>query len=138
MLTDGNGLPLTVLLSPGQRHESCYLEELVEGGYRHGWPKWLLGDRGYSAPRIRRWLQSRGIPPVIPYRKDERDWIPAPPPLDRERYRMRNVIERTIGKLKQCRSVATRFDKLAETFLAMLGLAFMKLYLKEIDSPNTA
>jgi transposase len=51
---------------------------------------------------------------------------------------MRNVIERTIGKLKQCRSVATRFEKLAETFLAMLRLAFLKLYLRSIDSPNTA
>ena len=138
LLTDGNGLPLAVLLSPGQRHESCYLEELVESGYRHRWPAWLLGDRGYSAPRIRRWLKTHRIQPVIPYRKDELDYCPAPPPLDRERYRMRNVIERTIGKLKQCRSIATRFDKLKETFMAMLRLAFLKLYLRAIDSPNTA
>jgi transposase len=114
------------------------LEELVLAGYRHRWPTWLLGDRGYSAPRIRRWLQDRAIQPVIPYRKDERQCWPVPPPLDRERYRLRNVIERTIGRLKQCRSIATRFDKLAETFLAMLTLAFLKLYLKSADSPNTA
>jgi len=129
---------LAALLSPGQRHESCYLEELVGSGYRHRWPTWLLGDRGYSAPRIRRWLRAHGIQPVIPYRKDEQDWCPAPPPLDRQRYRMRNVIERTIGKLKQCRSIATRFDKLAETSLAMLNLAFLMLYLRFADSPNTA
>jgi transposase len=138
LLTDGNGLPLAALLSPGQRHESCYLEQLLTDGFRHRWPAWLLGDRGYSAPRIRRWLLSHGIQPVIPYRKDERQCWPVPPPLDRPRYRRRNVIERTIGKLKQCRSITTRFDKLADTFLAMLTLAFLKLYLKTLDSPNTA
>jgi transposase len=51
---------------------------------------------------------------------------------------LRNVIERAIGKLKQCSSIVTPFDKLAETFLTMLGLGFLKLYLKAIDSPNTA
>jgi transposase len=137
-LTDGNGLPLAVLLSPGQRHESCYLEELVAAGYQGRWPTWLLGDRGYSAPRIRSWLRSQGIQPVIPYRKDERDWVPPPPPLDRERYRLRNVIERTIGKLKQCRSIATRFEKLAGHYMGMLKLAFMRIYFRTIDSSDTA
>jgi transposase len=127
-----------VLLSGGQRHESCYLEELVVAGYRGRWPMWLLGDRGYSAPRIRCWLESHGIQPVIPYRNDEVRLKPSLPELDRERYRRRNVIERTIGKIKQCRSIATRFDKLAQSFLAMLKLAFMQLYLRAIDSSDTA
>jgi len=127
-----------VLLSAGQRHESCYLEELVVAGYRDRWPLWLLGDRGYSAPRIRLWLEHHGIQSVIPYRKDEVRLRPTLPALDRERYRMRNVIERTIGKLKQCRSIATRFDKLAESFLAMLKLACLQLYLRNIDSSDTA
>jgi transposase len=99
---------------------------------------WLLGDRGYSAPRIRRWLEAHGIQPVIPYRKDEVRLKPSLPALDRPRYRMRNVIERTIGKLKQCRSIATRFDKLAQSFLAMLKLACLKVYLRSFDSSDTA
>lgn len=137
-MTDGGGLPLAILLSAGQRHESFYLEELIVAGYRDRWPMWLLGDRGYSAPRIRLWLEEHGIRPVIPYRRDEIRLRPALAGLDRERYRKRNVIERTIGKLKQCRSIATRFDKLAESFLAMLKLACLKLYLKTIDSSDTA
>jgi transposase len=138
LLTDGSGLPLAVLLSGGSRHESCYLEELVLAGYRGRWPLWLLGDRGYSAPRIRLWLEQHGIRPVIPYRKDELKQRPTLPELDRERYRMRNVIECTIGKLKQFRSIATRFDKLAASFLAMTHLAFVQLYLRTIDSSDTA
>jgi len=138
LLTDGNGLPLGVLLSAGQRHESCYLEELVLDGYSGRWLVWLLGDRGYSAPRIRLWLETHGIRPVIPYRRDEQERRPSLPTLDQDRYRMRNVIERTIGKLKQCRSIATRFDKLARDYLAMLKLAFMRIYLRAIDSSDTA
>jgi len=83
-------------------------------------------------------LEHHGIQSVIPYRKDEVRLRPTLPALDRERYRMRNVIERTIGKLKQCRSIATRFDKLAESFLAMLKLACLQLYLRNIDSSDTA
>jgi transposase len=138
LLTDGRGSPLAVVLSGGNRHESCYLEELVLAGYRGRWPLWLLGDRGYSAPRIRLWLEKHGIHPVIPYRKDEIKQKPSLPELDRERYRMRNVIERTIGKLKQCRSIATRFEKLAGSFLAVVKLAFIQFYLRAIDSSDTA
>ena len=51
---------------------------------------------------------------------------------------MRNVIERTIGKLKQGRSIATRFEKLAGSFLAIVKLAFIQFYLRAIDSSDTA
>jgi transposase len=139
LLTDGRGLPLEVLVSAGQRHESCFFEPLLERLLAQGRkPKHLLGDKGYSAPRIRGWLAERSIMPVIPHRKDELRRHPETPPLDTQRYRKRNVVERAIGFLKQSRSVATRFDKLPKCFLAMIKLAFIKLYLRKIDSSDTA
>lgn len=139
LLTDGHGLPLEVLVSAGQRHESCFFEPLLEGLLAQGrMPKYLLGDKGYSAPRIRRWLIQHAITPVIPHRKDEIRLHPEFAPLDQQRYRKRNVVERTIGFLKQSRSVATRFDKLPRCFLAIVRLAFIKLYLRKIDSSDTA
>jgi transposase len=63
---------------------------------------------------------------------------PSLPDLDRERYRLCNIIERTIGKLIQSRSIATRFEKLATSFLAMIKLAFVQLYLRAFDSSDTA
>ena len=102
-----------MLVSAGQRHESCFFEPLLERLLAEGrTPIHLLGDKGYSAPRIRRWLSERSITPVIPHRADEHKLHPELPPLDFPRYRRRNVVERTIGFLKQCRSVATRYDKL--------------------------
>jgi transposase len=53
---------------------------------------------------------------------------------DRERYRGRNVIERSIGWLKECRSVATRFEKLAVHYLGMVHLAIIERYLKLLTS----
>jgi len=137
-LTDGRGLPLEVLVSAGQRHESCFFEPLLEGLLAQGRrPAHVLGDKGYSAPRIRRWLTERAIAPVIPHRADEHKLHPELSKVDLPRYRKRNVIERTIGLLKQSRSVATRFDKLPKCFLAIIKLAFIRLYLRRVDSSDT-
>ena len=127
-----------MLVSAGQRHESCFFEPLLEGLLQQGrMPTHLLGDKGYSAPRIRRWLTERSIIPVIPHRADEHKRHPELPRVDLPRYRKRNVVERTIGFLKQCRSVATRFDKLPKCFLTMIKLAFIRIYLRKIDSSDT-
>ena len=46
--------------------------------------------------------------------------------------------DRTIGILKQCRSIATRVEKLGASFLAMITLTFVQLYLRTVDSSDTA
>ena len=57
--------------------------------------------------------------PVIPSRADQ----PDNPDFDRKAYRARNLIERLVGRLKQFRRVATRYDKLAVHYLAFVQLA---------------
>ena len=57
---------------------------------------------------------------------------------DQERYRGRNVIERSIGWLKECRSLATRFEKLAVHYLGMVHLAIIERYLKLLTQPIPA
>ena len=52
----------------------------------------------------------------------------------RYHYRERNLIERFFSKLKHFRRVATRYDKLAENFLAMVQLASMRLWLRVYES----
>lgn len=84
-------------------------------------PNAVAGDRGYSYPRIRAWLSKRAIEAVIPPRADQ-----PPVKINRKKYRGRNVIERCIGWLKWCRRVATRYEKLAESYLAMIKLAMIQ------------
>jgi transposase len=57
---------------------------------------------------------------------------------DRARYRERNVIERCVGWLKECRSVATRYEKLAVHYLGMVQLAIIERYLKLLVQPTPA
>jgi len=111
------------VLTPGQAHESKSAQALVDAvkvGRRRR-PARVAGDKGYSFPTVRRMLRDRRIRPVIPTRSDQ-----APDPaFDRAAYRRRNVVERLVGWLKERRRLCTRFEKLAENYLAMVKLAFI-------------
>ena len=134
------------MLLPGQAHESTQFEELLEtvevvraNGRIRKRPRRVGGDRAYHSQRIRYWLRARGIGRVIPPRKGRKKPRPGRPiSYDRSRYRNRNVIERCIGWLKECRSVATRFEKLAVHYLGMVQLAIIERYLKLLAQPNPA
>lgn len=94
-------------------------------------PARLAGDKGYSYPRIRNWLKRHGIKAVIPQRSDQKERHRGRPlDFDKEAYRRRNIIECCIGWLKECRRIATRFEKLALNFLAMIKVAIIERYLR--------
>jgi transposase len=144
-VTDGQGLPLGGLLTPGQRNEVTVVEALLDAAglpppYRRTRcrPRRVVGDKAYSFPGVRRWLQGRAVVPVIPRRHDELARLAAPPASDATTYRRRNVIERCVGRLQEARAVATRFDKLAIHYLAMVKLAMMKLHFRALLSPDRA
>lgn len=108
-----------VALTAGQRHESPQAIPLLEQSLTRMWPDAVAGDKGYSAHDLRNWLQAREIEPVIPYRADES----GDHAYDRAAYRERSMIERTINRLKRYRRIATRYDKLASSYLAMVTIA---------------
>jgi len=97
-------------------------------------PKRVAGDKGYSYPRIRRWLRRHAIGAVIPQRSDQLARHRGRPlAFDKKAYRRRSVIECCIGWLKECRRLGTRFEKLALNFLAMVKLAIIRRYLRLMD-----
>jgi hypothetical protein len=77
---EGGGKPLVLLLTEGQRHEQTAFEALMVDGsvrrYSRGRPRHrpgrLVGDKGYSGRRVRRYLRRHGIAIAIPYRHNER------------------------------------------------------------------
>ena len=102
-------------------------------------PLQVAGDKGYSIQWIRDWLRDRQIEPVIPYRMDQRERLgDQEPPFDREAYRRRNVVERCVGWLKECRRISTRYEKLATSYLAMLTLAIIERCFRLLHLPDTA
>lgn len=108
-----------VALTAGQRHESPQAIPLLEQSLERMWPEAVAGDRGDSASDLRTWLQERDIEPVIPYREDES----GDHAYDRDADRERPMIERAINRLKRHRRIATRYDKLASSYLAMVTFA---------------
>ena len=79
----------------------------------------LLADRGYDADWIRALVSEHGAWAKIPPRRNRNDALCFSPCL----YRARNLVERFFNKVKQCRRVATRYDKLAANYLAFIQLA---------------
>lgn len=138
LLVDGNGLPLSALLLPGAAHESTQFEALVDSveverriGRPRRRPRRIGGDKAYHAQRIRHWLRTHGIGAVIPPRRSRgKRRRGRPVSYDAVRYRNRNVVERCLGWLKECRALATRFEKLAVHFLGLVQLAIIERYLR--------
>ena len=91
-------------------------------------PYALAGDKAYNSRWIRNWLREHKIQAVIPRKSSQP--VDNRNRLNREAYRGRNVVECCVGWLKECRRIATRFEKLAINFLAMLKLAMIQRYLK--------
>ena len=89
-------------------------------------PEYLLADKGYDTDAIRSALHDRGIRVAIPPRSHRK----TPIRWNRRIYRERNRIERMIGHLKINRAVATRYDKLARSFLDALHLAAIRRCLR--------
>jgi transposase len=120
LVCDSQGTVLALYATAGQRHESkAFVPTLSRvalprrpGGKR--WPIKLAGDKGYSYPWLRKWLKRHHMEDVIPTRKDQ----PRREDFDKESYRQRNIVERAIGWLKECRRLGTRYEKLAVNFLA--------------------
>ena len=124
---------MTFVLTPGQQHEATVVLDLLTRGQvkragpgrprRH--PKRLVGDKGYSSRWFRQALRQRGIRITIPRRINEH----RSGPFDREIYRLRNRVERFFNRLKQFRRIATRYEKRAENYAAMITLAAIVLWL---------
>ena len=127
------GKPVTFVLTPGQQHEATVFEQLMTGGMvkRPGSgrprvrPKRVCGDKGYSSRKIRSYLRRRGIRYTIPRKRNER----RTGPFDKVLYRLRNRVERAINRLKQFRRIATRYEKKAENYMAMLHIGSILLWL---------
>ncbi len=136
LATDGSGLPLNIVLSPGQAHESPFAQRLLDGigvqrqnGSMKRRGHAVLADKAYSGRALRNELKNNGIKAVIPRKSNEKMASDGRAQLDRDAYRNRNVVERCFGRLKEYRRIATRYDKTARNYLAMVKLGCIRLFI---------
>lgn len=105
-------------------------------GGRRRRPLRLAGDKGYSYPVVRGWCAREGVRATIPQRSDHID-REGRILYNRPTYRRRNVVERAVNTLKENRRIATRYEKLRQTYLVMLKLAIIRRAIRLIDPSDT-
>lgn len=112
---DGLGKPVTIILTPGQKHDVTQGPALIANNEA----KKKIADKGYDSDAFVEEIEATGAEAVIPPRSNRNE----PRSYDKEAYKERNVVERFFGLIKQCRRVATRYEKTARNFLAIVQLA---------------
>lgn len=139
LATDGSGLPLNIVLSPGQANESQFAQRLLHGigvqrqncsMKRRGHA--VLADKACSGHALYNELKNKGIKTVIPHKSNEKMMSDGRSQLDRDACRNRNVVERCFGRLKEYSRIATRYDKTARNYLTMVKLGCIRLFYKRI------
>ena len=106
-LVDAKGLPFRFLLTPGQSHDAMAAQILLQ----ELWPdSFVLADRSNRN-------ESHAFGPLL--------------------YRLRNQIERFFNKIKHFRRIATRYEKLAANYLAMIQLAATRIWLRHQINEST-
>ena len=124
---------MTLVLTPGQRHEAVAFEQLMKTGAvkrdgpgrpKHR-PRRIIGDKGYSSRRIRQYARQHGVRITIPRKRNEGHTGP----FNRVLYRLRNRIERLINRCKQFRRLATCDEKRAANYKALWLIAATILWL---------
>ena len=108
-------------MSPGNHSDSTYFKCLHEKIQNEN-IRYIVADKGYDSDAIRNCIEAFGQKPVISYRKNRKNRKD----INSLQYRTRNLIERIVGRIKEFRRVATRYDKLDSRFLSFIACAFIQ------------
>jgi transposase len=122
-VVDTNGLPVHLALTPGETHDNRLCSVLLSALLSR---TIFLAGRGYEVDWISKLARQQGAWANIPPKRNRKEPICFSLYL----YRARNLIERFFNKIKQCRRIATRYDKLAANHLAFIKLASIRIWLR--------
>ena len=118
----GLGCPVRIALTAGQRGDCPQAYGLIDGLPADA----VMADAAYDADRLRKAIEEKGAVAVIPNNPSRA----CKHPIDRHLYAQRHLIECCFSKLKQFRRVATRYEKTARNYLAVVTLAATILWLR--------
>lgn len=118
---NAEGLPIGLVITPGEAHDITAFPALMQEVNCD--PEQLLGDKGYYSDAVE--IIDHGGEALIPTKANRKVQYT----VDKAIYRLRNRIERFFNRLKNSRRVATRYDKLIESFAAFVILATIRIWI---------
>lgn len=118
----GLGCPVAFRLTAGQKGDAPQAAALLEGRKA----SIVLADTAYDADHFRGCIAETGAVAVIPNNPSRSTKLA----FDKELYKERHLIECCFSKLKQFRRVATRYEKTAQNFLAVVTIAATILWVR--------
>jgi transposase len=122
LAVDAHGMPLRVIVTEGTRADCAEAEELIDGFEA----EYLIADRGYDSEAIVRKAKAQGIRSVIPPRRNRKQLRE----YDSDLYRLRHLVENAFLHLKCWRGIATRYAKNLSSFIAIVHIRCIALWLK--------
>jgi transposase len=122
MAVRGLGCPVRFILTAGHWGDAPQAGSLIEGLPAQA----VMADTAYDADRFRQAIATKGAVAVIPNNPSRAQKYP----LDKHLYAQRHLVECCFSRLKQFRRVATRFEKTARNYLAVVTLAAIVLWLR--------
>ena len=131
-MVDRRGTPLHAALSPANRNDSVYFEELLDGirpikrprGRPRRRPEKVHADKAYDIPRCHAYLRRRRIKDRI-----ARIGIESSERLGRVRW----VVERTMAWFTDFRRLDVRYERRADIHLAFLHLGCALICLRAVE-----
>ena len=126
--TNAEGLPIGIVITPGQAHDVTAFAALMQEIDCD--PEQMLGDKGYDSEAVRHDIEQRGGQAAIPSTATRK----MQHAVNKALYALRNRIERFFNRAKNSRRVATRYDKLIESFAAFVLLACIRIWIKFVHA----
>ncbi len=126
LAVDANGNPIEFIISDGTTHDVKLAPELVSL-LDCDKTEFICADKGYDSDELRYKIKNRAIGANIPKKKNTKSSYNH---MDWYLYKMRHLVENAFARLKHFRSIATRFDKLKESFEATVALACASIWIK--------
>ena len=122
MAVRGLGCPVRFALTAGQKGDAPQAPDLIEGLPAEV----VMADTAYDSDRLRNDIAAKGAVAVIPNNPSRA----LKYPLDKHLYAQRHLVECCFSKLKQFRRVATRYEKTARNYRAVVAIAAIMLWLR--------
>jgi transposase len=128
---NADGLSIGIEITPGQAHDVTAYPALMDDIDCD--PEQMLGDKGYDSEAVRRDMERRGGEAMIPSLASRK----IQHAVDKAAYALRNRIERFFNRAKNSRRVATRYDKLMESFAAFILLTCIRIWIRFVHAPQS-